>query len=343
MKLCANCRAEVASDFCGSCGQSVRSYRVSLWRLLRDFMAEAFDLDGRVARTLGALFGRPGSLAEAFSNDQRTSYVSPVRMYLFSSLLFFFLLTVFGSGNLLDLTESDDLTVDLEVGVAADGATVQAQGSTESLRADPQTLYPFLNERDKTRLNGLLAEPYNEVNHTVVSALTQHLNTVEQRGAEPGWLYKQGLENVVALLDDVPGYIDTIVDNLPLAMFVLLPFYALLLKLVFFSSGRFYAEHLVFALYLHVLAFLLFSVSFLLPSAEQGFWDYAKPLARLVAVGYLGVYTYLAMRNYYTKFAGARIRAGWPLGLRFIVMGVCYLLLLGPALLLVMAFSFIRL
>jgi len=81
----------------------------------------------------------------------------------------------------------------------------------------------------------------------------------------------------------------------------------------------------------------------LLPSAEQGFWALAKLLARVLAFGYVGIYTYFAMGNYYTGFAGATIESGWPLGWRFVVLGICYLLLLVPALLLVMAFSFIRL
>ena len=343
MTSCANCKAEVRDKFCASCGQSVRSYRVSLWRLVRDFLAEAFDLDGRLVRTLRTLFGRPGRLAQAFSNNQRASYVSPVRMYLFSSLLFFFLLAVVGGNNLLDLRQRTDLNVQLELDDDVPLESVDATIRTVNVRADPQALYPFLNDRDRARLDGLLAAPYSAVNHEVVAALVQRLDTLEQRGEEPGWLYKQGIENLLALADDVPGYFNNIIENLPLAMFVLLPFYALLLKLLFFSSGRFYAEHLVFALYLHVLAFLIFSASFLLPSAEEGFLDLLKPVARLLAIGYLGVYTYLAMRHYYTGFPGASIQAGWPLIWRFVVLGVCYLLLLAPALLLVMAFSFISL
>jgi len=340
---CANCKATVSGLFCASCGQSVRSYKVSLWQLVRDFLAEAFDLDGRLVRTLVALFGRPGRLPQAFSNNQRASYVSPVRMYLFSSLLFFFLLALVGGNNLLELPRGDGFNVQFELGDDEPGEGVDAAVSTHSERADPQALYPFLSQRDRARLDGLLGAPHRQVNHEVVALLVARLGGLEQRDETPGWLYLQGLENVLALLADLPGYLNNIIENLPLAMFVLLPFYALMLKLLFFSSGRFFAEHLVFALYLHVLAFLIFSASFLIPQPEEGVWDLVKPLARLLSIGYLGVYTYLAMRHYYTGFVGASIQAGWPLAWRFGVLGMCYLLLLIPALLLVMAFSFISL
>lgn len=339
----------------------MRSYRVSLWRLIRDFLAEAVDFDGRMVRTMRTLFVHPGGLAQAFSDNRRASFVSPVRMYLFSSLLFFFLLAVGDRERLMELRDVEPLNIEVvaieggpgpdESGVGASsvrerggaGVSPAAGGKTTPVTASPAPLYPYLNLRERARLDGLLADPYRPVNHEVIATLGELLVIARTHDEEPSWLVQRSLVNVVSLLDDLPGYVDEIFENLPIAMFVLLPFYALLLKLLFFSSRRFFAEHLVFALYLHVVAYIVFSLSILLPSAEQGVWSMVNSLAGSLAFGYLGVYTYLAMRNYYTGFSGATLESGWSIGWRFLAMGMCYLLLLVPALVLVMAFSFIGL
>ena len=57
-----------------------------LWQLIQ----EAFEVDGRITQSLYLLFLKPGALSTAFSNNQRASFISPIRLYLFTSILFFF-------------------------------------------------------------------------------------------------------------------------------------------------------------------------------------------------------------------------------------------------------------
>lgn len=51
----------------------------------------------------------------------------------------------------------------------------------------------------------------------------------------------------------------TFIDSIPLAMFFLLPIFALLMKLFFFNKGR-YAHHLVFSFYFFSFLFTVFSI-----------------------------------------------------------------------------------
>lgn len=62
--------------------------------MLWDLMRETFDLDSRVLRSIRLLLFKPGELACEFSRNRRASYVSPIRLYLFVSLCFFFLLSI---------------------------------------------------------------------------------------------------------------------------------------------------------------------------------------------------------------------------------------------------------
>jgi len=49
--------------------------------------------------------------------------------------------------------------------------------------------------------------------------------------------------------------------NLSLVMFILMPFVALLLLIVFYSRKRYYFEHLIFAIHAHTIFFILFAIT----------------------------------------------------------------------------------
>lgn len=88
---CDNCGEELLGAFCWVCGQKDSHYNRSLFKIIGDFFKEMFDVDSRVFTTLSTLFLRPGKLSIQFRDNKRASYVTPIRLYLFSSLIFFFL------------------------------------------------------------------------------------------------------------------------------------------------------------------------------------------------------------------------------------------------------------
>lgn len=85
---CLNCGTVVEQEYCPACGQHRGDYRRSLWRLLGDVIGETLELDGRLWQTLRAML-RPGRLTREFNEGRRRRYMSPVRLYLFISLVMF--------------------------------------------------------------------------------------------------------------------------------------------------------------------------------------------------------------------------------------------------------------
>ncbi len=85
---CLNCGTVVEMEFCPACGQHRGDYRRSLGRLVGDLLSELFELDGRIWRTFRAML-RPGRLTREFNEGRRRRYMSPVRLYLFISLVMF--------------------------------------------------------------------------------------------------------------------------------------------------------------------------------------------------------------------------------------------------------------
>jgi hypothetical protein len=86
---CANCRTPLAGEFCGHCGQKVKPLDPTLRELAGDVLGEVTDVDSKLLRSVRCLFTRPGFLSREHAQGRRASYVSPVRLYLVFSVLFF--------------------------------------------------------------------------------------------------------------------------------------------------------------------------------------------------------------------------------------------------------------
>lgn len=98
-------------------------------------------------------------------------------------------------------------------------------------------------------------------------------------------------------------FISTLELNLPRLMFVFLPLVAVLLKLFYFRSKRYYMEHLIFTLHNHALVFLAM-LALVLASILTAHFSWLRLPAHYfkIFVGwYIVVYIFLAMLFYYRQ------------------------------------------
>ena len=133
----------------------------------------------------------------------------------------------------------------------------------------------------------------------------------------PQWLCKRLERRLVSdpkgLQREATALGERAISNLGAAMFVLLPLFALCLKLVYLNRRLRYTEHLVFALHLHACWFIVLAL--MLPD-----WPVLTGLAFMA----LPVYTWMAMRRVY----GGR---WWLLLLRSTLLGSVYMVMLTLA------------
>jgi len=241
---CTNCGATRYGEYCSACGQNSRNYLRAAHRIVGELIGETFEFDARVFRSLRYLILAPGFLSSEFSAGRRAHYVSPVRLYLAVSVMFFFLVSVTPTGD-PGLT-GPDIVVEFPETSSHDADTAaDADGFEATLMA-------------KARI--LAANP------------------------------KEAYRNFI--------------DNLPLMMFLLMPFFALLLKIVY--PRRYYSEHFVFALHLHAFLYLVLTVLLLVPnpaaagdgtaSANSG-W---RILERALLLGCVA-YGTVALKNFYRQ------------------------------------------
>ena len=137
----------------------------------------------------------------------------------------------------------------------------------------------------------------------------------------PAWLCRRAQRRIdlapAAFQREVAGIGERLAANLGAGMFVLLPAFALWLKLAYAGRGLRFTEHLVFALHLHSAWFLLLGLTLL-----------GQDWLTLAALLAAPAYAWLAMRRVY----GGR---WWPRLLRVgLVSGLYGLTLLATLLLL---------
>ena len=314
---------------------------------MSQILAETFEADSRVVRTLRALILRPGHLSLEFSRNRRAHYLSPFRLYLFTSLLFFLVLslTVEGEGGGLVKVSRDDTAESPEGGGAevgdrragdapirihigragAPGADPDAtEPSSESqTRASPadlgkqiDALKRLLDEPRQRRVDDVMQRPGTSVPRALIIAVARAVAVDEgDLGAFDRFFARQ-LVDVSA--SPWPMVRDRFVGYLPAAMFFVLPLYALMLKVFYVRRRRYYAEHLVFSMHIHTTVFMVFGVMLLTPDGWPEWLDSVPMLALLV-------YYFIALKRFYKSGVMMTLLA-------FFLLMILYSLLLAATL-----------
>jgi hypothetical protein len=216
---------------------------------VQQFGGAYLSTEGALWRTLKLLLIKPGELTRQYLAGRRKHYVLPLRLYLTISLVLLVALRAVA-------------------GLAIDRGVVMAP----------------------------LGEPEQKISINVLSFSKNHRagydDGVYVGIGLPSWVCERLQRHVVRDTADLRAFIGGFGQrSLPhagLAMFVLLPAFALWLKLLYWNRRLHDTEHLVMALHLHAFWFLM--VALMLPNLH---WLLGLALLAMLA------YTALAMRRVY--------------------------------------------
>ncbi len=87
---CANCETPLEGTYCHVCGQLAEDFHKSVWKLTVEAVESLLHLDGRLFKTMPALFRRPGQLTRDYLDGKRAYQVQPFRMFLVILLVVIF-------------------------------------------------------------------------------------------------------------------------------------------------------------------------------------------------------------------------------------------------------------
>ncbi|MBA3889918.1 MAG: DUF3667 domain-containing protein [Gemmatimonadaceae bacterium] len=86
---CRNCGTALTGEYCARCGQRDAPVDLTLGELAYDAWESITNVDGKVVSSLRTLLLRPGALTVEYIAGRRARYLTPVRIYLLCSIVFF--------------------------------------------------------------------------------------------------------------------------------------------------------------------------------------------------------------------------------------------------------------
>lgn len=361
---CLNCGTKLAGPFCYYCGQPDKNLLRFFPALVRDLLADFMDFDSRFARTMKPLLFRPGKLTNDYLEGRRYRYTPPMRLYLFSSVLFFLLAAVFAFFSIPENT----VTVTTENGaftISSDAPSTFEipDGMVEELSAEG--LNPDEIEQRIQELFGEQNQALSEQEDDGVPWYEVPGNEIVILGPEPWhpennpvdfpffpgmlnqWINKEltsSREKAREIAQDPKVIVREVMELLPATIFLMLPLLALIIKLFYPFAKRFYVEHLIFALHNHAFIFVIFIILLVLETLESllSYWGYSgqgvKTTVATLQIGmlvWMPLYMFVALKRVY--------RQGWILTpFKYFCIGVIYLSILGAFTGVVAAFGFLR-
>jgi len=336
---CENCknRLPAEANYCPQCGQRVKE---SVWSI-RGFFADVFEnylaLDSKIGHTLKPFLFYPGLLTREYIAGRRAHYVRPIRLYLFTSIVFFFLLAAMVKSferpgvNLiykspeeeaLDTQERRDSLFKKLPGLnpikpawTPENSMVLVKPPIDSL-PDPEFDIDIAIGNRSTSLDSIiqLANDLKLSEEEVVDQI--HISESDLSTMEREILirliriYRTNIHDIYQL----------IIRNVPFMMFILVPLFALLLKLAYVRRKKWrFLHHVIHSLHLHAFFYLLgmvIVVVYWIPF----FPGFVRNIMLILAIIGFNVYWWRSLRYVYQ-------RSFWKTSLTYLLLIIIYFML----------------
>lgn len=326
-KICLNCGAEVYGRYCHQCGQENIETKESFWHLVTHFFYDITHFDGKFFETVKILLFRPGFLTKQYMAGKRVSYLNPIRMYVFTSAFFFLIFFSFMTPEeTLKISEAKPKKLPALIEILKDARKdteddlKSATDSTKkrllqqeltaidhdllrvekdsTIKADSLESFKFVfNQRENPfEKRYETVEAYDSVQNTLKGEAKD--SWLEQYFTRKNilWKKKYGEGHVMEALKE------KFLHSIPQLLFVSLPFFALLLKLLYIRRKKFYyVDHGIFSIHLYCAIFIILLVIFGLNKIrEASHWEWISPVISLVSIS-VAVYIFFAMKKFYEQ------------------------------------------
>lgn len=223
---CLNCGHIVEGRYCTHCGQENIEPRERFSELAGHFAADLLHFDTQFFSTIRYLLFKPGYLTQEYIKGRRKAYLHPIRMYLFVSVLYFFLASVIPlhrASHFIGEINASSKSLPKEKGLVSYSSIRQYDSAQQQLPAE---------ERDPR----------------MVQLLVHRLIELQQ---------KYGKHTAEVLREKY-------VHHFPQVMFFLLPMFALLLELHYSRKKFYFSDHVIFSLHFHIFYFFLSTIELIL-------------------------------------------------------------------------------
>jgi hypothetical protein len=278
-QTCKNCESQFDSSFkfCPYCGQKAND-KLTIGVLFYNTISNYFSFDARFFKSFVPLMLKPGFIAKEFVGGKRLQYLHPAQYYLFVSVVFFFIL----SFKVNEYNRDADLLLkkgfELEQKINVKDKPILDSLDIERLKdsiLNNEAIEINVNDEERRQIDSTLkANISNSSKNSVDFGFdTKKLDSLINAGAsEKDQLSAMGLNKDSGFIKETVfkqllkfykqrggGIVSVFFDTIPIALFLLLPIFALILKLFFWRRGS-YSHHLVFSFYYFSFLFVVLSL-----------------------------------------------------------------------------------
>jgi Protein of unknown function (DUF3667) len=317
-KDCLNCGTNVQGRYCHVCGQENVLVKESFGHLVKHFLYDITHFDSKFFDSVRFLLFRPGFLPKEYMQGRRASYINPIKMYVFTSAIFFIIFF-----SLLKVDKGIRINLDNELTAKERGNEIRireekiAKGDSAAfLKVALQMLQDTTTPLTWNRLNS--ADPFSfftQINNRKYYSLKGYDSVQNSLPSEKrdGWLIHGYARKILKYRDEnrhdfsggLKNMFSHVLHKLPVVLFVSLPLFALILKLLYVRRKRFYYEdHAIFSVYHYVFSFLLLLMvaGFSKLNDLTGWSFFGIMIGLLFLAG--GYYLYKSMRRFYQQGRG---------------------------------------
>lgn len=345
---CKNCDAPLTvlpdgklGSFCPACGQDTRNHPPTLFEFVHEFITHYVALEGKLWKTLVLLFFKPAELTREYRAGRKLRYISPLRLYITASFLFFFIVKIVGVGSFMQ----DDIDEAIAPRQKRSEAVNEFAAAEKDIKAEFGTVLESTNDADKKALPAKENAPKSKTQRAKVPREKGRTDQHDDSGwrnrqwtwsdqddqkasvnfqCKPGStgcdLLKKRLQEKFKgrtngqVLEDLKH---SMIVNVPYVLFLMLPLFAALTKLLYVTRGLYYGEHVVYALHIHAFTFFGLLIAALVPDFLAG-W----------IIGLIAIYYLVAMKRFFvgswftTLLRYGVIATVYPILLTFVAMFV---------------------
>jgi hypothetical protein len=275
---------------------------------------------------------------------RRASYLNPVRMYVFTSAIFFLLFFSFfysDKDSAIAITNINGKTPgEIDKMDSASFAAFTANINKEDDKpAIPMTREEFKKYKDSTiftsgiRLNGANYKSKAEYDSALASGAVKH-----------NWITRQLVYKQIAINEKykndpnqiIKAFKSTLLHSLPQMLFISLPLLALILKIFYIRRKKFYyVSHGIFSLNLYIFIFIIMLFLFSIAKLNNYLqWGVLSFLSLTITIG-IFVYEYLALKFFYQQ--------GWlKTFFKFLLVNFFFLIVIGVLFVVFVFFSLFK-
>lgn len=332
--ICKNCETQFRGNFCPECGQSVKDFDKPFSFIFYNFVGDFFAFDTRFFRTFGALLVKPGFLTKEYFEGKRIRYTPPFRIFIFASFILFLLLQIYTNRGLTSVLDSsldnnkigiDSVSLALadsvikDINIEIDSSFTSASDSVLS------TMGIVVDSVSKNNLNFKINMDTFRDTRDLRQALNKFANAMEKDlESVTGLKEKAKKREYIRFCRSPEQALTKILEYMSWAFFMLLPIFALILKLVYIRRKQYYMRHLIFSIHIHSFIFIVLilitglymSVNGIINGLKLDFNGSIEGITTTIMLS-IPIYLIIALKKFYGQKLGKVI-------LKFFAISILY-------------------